>query len=127
MPICILLKLLLKPNQPNIDQLFENVFTIYGKKSTTLKIQMTYADYLTFKKNLPEKSIVVLSKAMKVTTSKFQKAKIKLKLGDVHVFIGNYNKALIYYSQVQTSIKNHPLAQQARFKVAQTSYFKNDF
>jgi len=48
-------------------------------------------------------------------------------LGEVHVFIGNYNKALIYFSQVQTSIKNHPLAQQARFKVAQTSFFKNDF
>ncbi len=43
------------------------------------------------------------------------------------MFIGNYNKALIYFSQVQTSIKNHPLAQQARFKVAQTSFFKNDF
>jgi tetratricopeptide (TPR) repeat protein len=43
------------------------------------------------------------------------------------VFLGKYNKALIYFSQVQTSIKNHPLAQEARFKVAQTSFFKNDF
>ena len=64
---------------------------------------------------------------MEIAKSKFQKAAIKLKLGDVHVFIGNYNRALIYFSQVQTSIKNHPLAQEARFKVAQTSYFKNDF
>jgi len=120
-------KIAIETNQPNVDQLFENIFTIYGKKPNTIEIQIAYADYLTFKKNLPEKAILILSEAMKISTSKFQKAEIKLKLGDVHVFIGNYNKALIYYSQVQTSIKNHPLAQKARFKVAQTSYFKNDF
>ncbi len=117
----------IETNQPNVEQLFENIFNVYGKKPNTIEIQIAYADYLTFRKSLPEKSILVLSEAMKISASKFQKAEIKLKLGDVHVFIGNYNKALIYFSQVQTSIKNHPLAQQARFKVAQTSYFKNDF
>lgn len=122
-----LIKIAIETNQPNINQLFENVFNRYGKNSNTLKIQLAYADYLTFKKNLPEDAITILSKALSTTTSKFQKADIKLKLGDVYVFLGNYNKALIYFSQVQTSIKNHPLAQQARFKVAQTSYFKNDF
>ena len=43
------------------------------------------------------------------------------------VFIGKFNKALLYFSQVQTQLKNHPLSQEARFKVAQTSYFKGDF
>ena len=41
--------------------------------------------------------------------------------------MGKFNKALIYYSQVQTSFKNHNIGQEARFKVAQASYFKNDF
>jgi tetratricopeptide (TPR) repeat protein len=120
-------KIAIATNQQNIDSLFDAIFTRYGKKSATLKIQLEYADYLTFKKNAPEKAITVLTNALEIATSKFQKAAIKLKLGDVNVFIGNYNRALIYFSQVQTSIKNHPLAQQARFKVAQTSYFKNDF
>ncbi len=120
-------KIAIATNQENIDSLFEAIFMRYGKKSTTLKIQLEYAEYLTFKKNEPEKAITILTSAMEIAKSKFQKAEIKLKLGDVHVFIGNYNRALIYFSQVQTSIKNHPLAQQARFKVAQTSYFKNDF
>ena len=43
------------------------------------------------------------------------------------VFQGKYNKALIYYSQIQTQLQDHELAQQARFKVAQTSYYKGDF
>ena len=120
-------KIAIATNQENIESLFEAIFTRYGKKSTTLKIQLEYADYLTFKKNEPEKAIDVLTHTLEIATSKFQKAAIKIKLGDVYVFIGNYNRALIYFSQVQTSIKNHPLAQEARFKVAQTSYFKNDF
>ena len=120
-------KIAIATDQENIESLFDAIFVRYGKKSTTLKIQLAYAEYLTFKKNEPEKAISVLTNAMEIAKSKFQKAEIKLKLGDVHVFIGNYNRALIYFSQVQTSIKNHPLAQQARFKVAQTSYFKNDF
>ncbi len=120
-------KIAIATNQENIDSLFDAIFTRYGKKSSTLKIQLEYAEYLTFKKNEPEQAIAILTNAMEIAKSKFQKAAIKLKLGDVHVFIGNYNRALIYFSQVQTSIKNHPLAQEARFKVAQTSYFKNDF
>jgi len=62
-----------------------------------------------------------------LSTSKFKNARIKLKLGEVLVFTGRFNKALLYFSQVQTQLKNHPLSQQARFKVAQTSYFKGDF
>lgn len=121
------IKISIAKDQPNTDQLFDAVFSRYGKKSSTLKIQLEQANYLTFKKNQPEKAISVLEQALQIASSKFQKAAIKIKLGEVHVFIGNYNKALIYFSQVQTSIKNHPLAQQARFKVAQTSFFKNDF
>ena len=121
------IKIAVANNNTNTTALFEATFKQYGRKASTLKIQLEYANYLTFKKDAPEKAIAVLEHAMKIAGSKFQKAAIKIKLGEVHVFIGNYNKALIYFSQVQTSIKNHPLAQQARFKVAQTSFFKNDF
>jgi tetratricopeptide (TPR) repeat protein len=121
------IKIAIATNQPNIEQLFETFFAKHGKKATTLKTQLEYANYLTFKSNQPKKAIAILEHALKISYSKFQKAEIKIKLGEVAVFIGNYNKALIYFSQVQTSIKNHPLAQQARFKVAQTSFFKNDF
>jgi len=121
------IKISIAENHPNTAQLFDAVYSTYGKKSATLNIQLEQANYLTFKKNEPEKALVVLEQALEIVSSKFQKAAIKINLGEVHVFTGNYNKALIYFSQVQTSIKNHPLAQQARFKVAQTSFFKNDF
>jgi tetratricopeptide (TPR) repeat protein len=38
-----------------------------------------------------------------------------------------FNQALVYYTQIQMAVKNSALAQQARFKVAKTSFYKGDF
>lgn len=112
---------------PDTETIFKNLFTTFGKNTATIKLQVAYADFLTFSKNEPAKANIVLEEALSFANSKFDKARIKLKLGDVLVFTGKFNKALIYFSQIQTQLKNHELGQEARFKVAQTSYFKGDF
>ena len=122
-----LAKIAVATKNPNTEQVFQSLFNKFGKNTSTIQIQVTYADYLTFSRNEPNKAKLVLEEALTFSRSKFDKARIKLKLGDILVFTGNYNKALIYFSQIQTQLKNHELAQQARFKVAQTSYFKGDF
>ena len=122
-----LLKISVKNADKNNLVLFEEKLKEYGVNRNTLEIQLEFADYLTFKNNTPQKAIRVLEKALSFSSSKFKKARIKLKLGEVLVFVGKFNEALIYFSQVQTKLKNHPLSQEARFKVAQTSYFKGDF
>ncbi|MCH3883611.1 tetratricopeptide repeat protein [Tenacibaculum aquimarinum] len=122
-----LLKIAIKQEQPKIEDEFQAVFSEFGKNENTLPIQVEYANYVTFVKNEPAKSQEILEEAMNYAKSKFQQARIKLKLADVLVFTGKFNKALIYYTQIQSKLKSHPLAQQARFKVAQTSYFKGDF
>lgn len=110
-----------------IDKKFEEVFSKYGKSTITIEIQVLYANFLTFNKNNPSKAISSLKNTLKLPVNKFQKGMIKLKLGDILVFNNKFNEALINFSQVQTSLKNHILGQQARYKVAQTSYFKGDF
>jgi tetratricopeptide (TPR) repeat protein len=50
-----------------------------------------------------------------------------LALGDILVYDQKFNQALIYFTQVQKSLKNDVLGQNARFKVAQTSFYKGDF
>ena len=122
-----LLKISVKNADKNNLVLFEEKLKEYGVNGNTLDIQLEFADYLTFENNTPQKAISVLEKALSFSSSKFKKARIKLKLGEVLVFVGKFNEALIYFSQVQTKLKNHPLSQEARFKVAQTSYFKGDF
>lgn len=121
------LKIAVKKNDPEVGQKFNAVFNEFGINSNTFFIQVAYADYLTFTKNKPEEAKKVLETALPFSQNKFQKARVKLKLADVHVYQSLFNKALIYYSQVQTQFKNHELGQLARYKVAQTSYFKSDF
>lgn len=109
------------------EALFQSLFAEFGKNALTIKLQVEYADFLTFHQNKPQQAKLVLEEALTFSRSKYDKARIKLKLGDILVFTGKYNKALIYFSQIQTQLKGDEIAQQARFKVAQTSYFKGDF
>ena len=122
-----LLKIAIETKNPKTATLFEKLFTEFGINPATINLQVAYADFLTFQKNNPEKAIEILEKALTFSASKFEEARIKLKLGDVFVFTGQFNKGLIYFSQIQTQLKNHELGQEAQFKVAQTSYFKGDF
>ncbi|MGQ3677760.1 tetratricopeptide repeat protein [Tenacibaculum discolor] len=121
------LKIAIETKQPDVDKRFNSIFKEYGINSKTLFTQIEYANYLTFTKNNPQEASVILKNALNFTNSKFIKATIKLKLGDVFVYMGKFNRGLIYFSQVQTLFKNNYIGQEARFKVAQASYFKNDF
>lgn len=121
------LRIAIETKQPKIDERFNAIFNEFGINSNTFSTQVSYANYLTFNANNPTKAITVLEKAEGFASTNPTKAMVKLKLGDVLVYTGKFNKALIYFSQVQTKFKNHYLGQEARFKVAQTSYFKNDF
>lgn len=122
-----LTKIAVATKNPETENLFQNLFNELGKNQLTIALQVEYADYLTFVKNEPIQATKVLEEALSYAYSKFEKGNIKLKLGDVLVFRGQFNKALIYFSQIQTQLKGSELAQEARFKVAQTSYFKGDF
>jgi len=124
-----LLEISLQTNASNkdIEKQFQDLFTEFGINSKTINIQVIYAQFLAFKNNNSPKAIQVLKNALEVANNKFQKGSIKIKLADILVFNNKFNTALIYYTQVKQDLKNHPIAQTARFKIAQTSYFKGDF
>ena len=48
-------------------------------------------------------------------------------MADILVIQEKFNEALIYYTQIQNNLKNSTLAQESRFKVAKTSFYKGDF
>lgn len=110
-----------------IDENFQTMFENYGMNSATINLQIAYADFLAFSDDQPEKAIDLLNGTITMANSKFEKGNIQIKLGDILVYTNQFNQALILYSQVQTMLKNSAIAQTARFKVAQTSYFKGDF
>lgn len=110
-----------------LETKFQNVFKEFGKGDLTVPIQVLYADFLAFKKNNAEAAIAVLKNSEKVALNKRNKASIKIKRADILVYKGKYNQALVTYTQVQQDVRSSDIAQTARFKIAQTSYFKGDF
>ncbi|WP_027127517.1 tetratricopeptide repeat protein [Gelidibacter mesophilus] len=112
---------------PEIEKKYKQLFSTYGSSESTLGLQIAYADFLAFHLNRPEEASNFLKESLKLKISAFQQGAVKMKLGDILVFQEKFNEGLIYYTQIQNSVKNSVLAQEARFKVAKTSYYKGDF
>lgn len=110
-----------------IDNKFKSLFDRFGRDINTYSLQLAYADFLCFNLGRPQEAIDFLKATEKLNLSQFDKAELKLNLADYLVFTDQFNQALILYSQVQKDQKNSPLGQEARFKVAKTSYYKGDF
>ncbi len=110
-----------------IDQKYQKLIADYEISPNTIYLQIAYANFLSFSFDQPEKGIEILENALPFAPDKFEKGKLKINLADILVYTDQFNQALILYSQVQRELINSSLAQTARFKVAQTSYFKGDF
>lgn len=111
----------------NIDQQYQAIFGEYGIYEQTVPLQIAYGNFLAFYKHDPETASKFLKKSLQLELSDFQEATVKLKLADILVYQEKFNEALIFYSQIQANLKNSTISQEARFKVAKTSYYKGDF
>ncbi|NJB36410.1 tetratricopeptide repeat protein [Croceivirga sp. JEA036] len=111
----------------SVDKKFQALIETYGLDSKSLQLQIAYANFLTFNLNTPEPAINLLRKSMEIPMGRYGEAYLKMALGDILVFDQKFNEALIYFTQTQKNLKNDVMGQNARFKVAQTSFYKGDF
>ena len=111
----------------DIESQFEDLFETYGKTIETMSLQIAQANFKAFKKDETVEAIALLKILLDERKNRFQEATIKMALADILVLDEKFNQALIYYSQIQNIVKNNILSQEARFKVAKTSYYKGDF
>ena len=114
-------------DRTKIEEKFESLLAQYGQNAESMELHLAYADFLTFDLEQPEKAIRHLEEILPKAASQFGKGLIQMKIADILVFSDQFNQALIMYTQIQYDLKNSELAQEARFKVARTSYFKGDF
>lgn len=110
-----------------IQSEYQQLFEEYGLNQQTLDLQLSYAHFVAFNLDKPEEANRFLKEALERPFTSFQIARIKLKLGDILVFQEKFNEALIYFTQIQRSVKNSTISQEARLRVAKTSYYKGDF
>jgi tetratricopeptide (TPR) repeat protein len=116
-----------KENYQSIVERYDALLKEYGKGKETYLLQIDYNHFLTFSLGRKDEAIINLRKLLDEPLNRHQKARVKMKLADILVYDEKFNEALIYYSQIQKDLKNDVLAQEARFKVARTSYYKGDF
>lgn len=114
-------------NYQQIESRYQELFKKFGLFASTLKIQIAYAHFLAFYMNDATKATTFLEKALELPLTELQQAEVKLELGDILVLQEKFNEALIYFTQIQRTLKNSTISQQARYKVAQASYYKGDF
>jgi tetratricopeptide (TPR) repeat protein len=116
-----------KDEYPKLEKKYEALFETFGYGKVTYLLQIDYNHFLAFQLGKKEAAIANLKTLSKENLSSFQEARVKMELADILVIDEKFNEALIYYSQIQKKVQSDVLAQEARFKVAHTSYFKGDF
>ena len=112
---------------PQIQKDYLALFEQYGKFESTVYLQIAYAHFLAFYLHEPNSASGFLKETLELPLNAFMEANVKMELGDILVLQERFNEALIYYTQIQRNLKNSTVSQKARYKVAQTSYFKGDF
>ncbi len=113
--------------QAAIKTRYEALLEEQGSGTLTVPLQIDYAHFMGFEMGQKEEAVSYLKDRIKEPRARFDEARLKMELADILVLQEKFNQALIYYSQVQNKIKNNVISQEARFKVAKTSYYKGDF
>jgi tetratricopeptide (TPR) repeat protein len=114
-----------RPTQ-EIELTYQGLITDYQAIDQTQLI-LDYADFLAFDQEQSQRAIALLSQAADQSQKSYAEGRLRLLLGDILVFTEQYNEALVNYALVQSVLKDDDLAQEAKFKEAQTSYFRGDF
>ena len=112
---------------PEINSLYESLLLEHAQNRALVPIIIDYSRFLCFEQENSAKATAILKEKLKNSYPITSIAEIKLALGDILVYQERFDEALIYYTQVQLSLKNSPIAQEARFRVAKTSFYKGDF
>lgn len=98
-----------------------------GVNRETTNIVKNLADIKAFKLAKTTEATDLLNKALAVPMPEKSKAVLKIKLADILAFSGQFWDASLLYSQVEHSLKNTPLAYEAKFRNARVFYYKGEF
>lgn len=98
-----------------------------GVSDNTITLSVIHADILAFELNEIDKSIDLLNNALEYNISRYNKARVKMKLADIYLFKEEVWEATLLYSQVDKSMKEEPIGHEARYKNAQLRYFIGEF
>ena len=103
----------------NLSEKIDDAFKKIGNTSDMMPLVLVQADILAFElEKYDEAKALLINK---------QNAELKMKLADIYLLTDEVWEATLLYSQVEKSMKNEPIAHEAKFRNAQLRYFIGEF
>lgn len=112
---------------PVIQQTIESLVKQYGISPFTLELQLLSAHFDAFYMKQFDKAKVTLDNALSLRLAPRQESEVKMELADILVLDEKFNQAILYYAQISETLKNDEKSHEASMKMAETSYYKQDF
>ena len=111
----------------DLNKKIDDAVAKIGLSNELLPLVTVQAEILAFELNRFDEAKLLLNNTLAMNLSAKDKAELKMKLADVYLFTDEVWEATLLYSQIEKSMKNEPIAHEARFKNAQLRYFIGEF
>ena len=111
----------------NLSAKIDEFLAKMGYSADVLQVIAVQADVLAFELGRYDEAKALLINALEMNLLPKSKAELKMKLADVYLLTDEVWEATLLYSQVEKSMKNEPIAHEARYKNAQLRYFIGEF
>lgn len=99
-----------------------------GKNSRSVELMRGHAKVLAFDQNRPQEAIQILQEAIAIPRLKpVEKAKCKIMLGDIYVYVDDVWEAALMFGQVNQDFKDDPVGFKAKLKAAKAYYYTGNF
>lgn len=102
-------------------------FEMMGWNRETWELSIVQAQLLAYKLNRTDEGISYLEKALTLPLQPIETAEVKMHLADLLLFKNDVWEATLLYSQVEKSLKNEPIAHEAKFRNARLRYFIGEY
>ena len=111
----------------NLSKKIDEVFEKIGFSGDMIPLVLVQADIMAFEMQYYDEAQALLNNVLEMNMPPKTKAEVKMKLADIYLLTDEVWEATLLYSQIEKSLKNEPIAHEARFKNAQLRYFIGEF
>lgn len=111
----------------NLSKKINDAFDKIGYTSDMMPLVLVQSDILAFELGRYDDAKALLNRVLELGFLPKTNAELKMKLADIYLLTDEGWEATLLYSQVEKSMKNEPIAHEAKFKNAQLRYFIGEF
>ena len=111
----------------NLSGRIAEAFKDIGFYKYTKSLMTIQAHILAFELDRSDEAIELINNALQLGFTNADNAVLKMELADIYLFKDEVWEATLLYSQIEKSMKNEPVAHEARFKNGQLRYFIGEF